>query len=148
VTGFNHGMNGAVIALAVRRPEIAVPLAFISHYAADFVPHYGHSHGKVLTRQFNQFLAADFIIALICMAILGVLFPHKLVLIWLCMVVAAVPDLIWWFYRKSVKQWPKGLDRFTTWHYRVNSRSHINHLYFDAAWFGLIWAAALWFKLR
>jgi hypothetical protein len=41
MTGFNHGMAGAVIALTVKQPVLAVPLAFLSHFATDMIPHFG-----------------------------------------------------------------------------------------------------------
>jgi hypothetical protein len=148
MTGFNHGMTGAVIALAVKKPELALPLAFISHYVTDLIPHFGFEQKKVLGRAFNRFLAADFLLAVVSMIILALLFPAHILLIWSCMILAAAPDIIWWFYRKSVKAWPEGLDKFTAWHYRINNRFHVNHLYFDVTWFGLTWAIAIWFKVK
>lgn len=149
MTGFNHGMVGAVIALSVKQPMLAIPLSLASHYLADFIPHYGFEQKKVLKKSFNRFLLADFLLALLCMVILAVLFPHRILLIWSCMVVAAAPDIIWWFYRRSAKQWPEGLDKFTAWHFRVNNDwAHVGHIYFDAAWFGMIWAIVIWFKIR
>lgn len=149
MTGFNHGMTGAVIALSVKRPELALPLSFISHYAADLIPHYGFVQKDVLDKKFNRFLLADFLIALASMAIVAVLFPHKLLLVWSCMIIAALPDIVWWFYRKTVKSWPRGLDKFSAWHFKINNDfAHVSHLNYDAAWFGLMWAIVIWFKIR
>src|SRR5438270_5495542 len=40
MTATNHAITGAAIALAVKKPELAIPLAFISHFALDAIPHY------------------------------------------------------------------------------------------------------------
>jgi hypothetical protein len=145
MTGFNHGMTGAVIALSVKQPALAIPLSFASHYATDFVPHFGFKLKDVLGRKFNLFTIADFVFSLGLMAGLGLMFPEQRTLIWACMIAAAIPDIVWWFYRSSVRNWPKGLDRFTAWHF--NSNHHVHHFYYDAAWFAAMWAIVLIIKL-
>ncbi len=127
-------MTGAVIALAVINPYLAIPLSLASHYATDLIPHYGFRQSEVLEKSFNKYLALDFVLSVFLMGILGLLFPQQKWLIWACMIVAAIPDLAWWFYRKSVKEWPKGLDRFTAWHFRLNARSHIDTPVYDGLW--------------
>jgi hypothetical protein len=106
MTGTNHGMTGAVIALTVKNPAIAIPLSFASHFAQDILPHwdYGVSRdqnqsGKFFTRRFNIFLAADFLIAVTIMVVLAFIFPSLKWIIWACMIAAASPDLMWAYYR-------------------------------------------------
>ena len=41
MTATNHALTGAVIALAVKQPVLAVPLAFASHFVLDAIPHFG-----------------------------------------------------------------------------------------------------------
>jgi hypothetical protein len=43
MTATNHALTGALIALAVKKPELAIPLALLSHFALDLVPHYNPS---------------------------------------------------------------------------------------------------------
>lgn len=139
-------MTGAVIALAVKQPALAIPLSFASHFAADAIPHFGFKLEQVLGRKFNAFHTADFVLSISLMAILGALFPAKALLIWACMIAAAIPDLAWWFNRKSVRHWPGSLDKITKFHWDISS--HINHLYFDAVWFASMWAIIIFIKLR
>ncbi|HVS78873.1 MAG TPA: hypothetical protein VHD84_01110 [Candidatus Saccharimonadales bacterium] len=40
MTATNHAITGALIALAVKKPELALPLALVSHFALDLIPHY------------------------------------------------------------------------------------------------------------
>lgn len=143
-------MNGAVIALFISRPEIAVPLAFLSHFAADAIPHwdYGTSlkNGKAGSKTFNNILKADFALALACMVILGFLFPAQRWLIWACMAVSAAPDAAWYYYyyvNKAKKyDW---LSRFHDW---TEWSETPKGLYYEAAWFGFVWAVVIWFKIR
>jgi hypothetical protein len=37
----SHAVSGAVIALAIREPVLALPLAFVSHFVLDSLPHIG-----------------------------------------------------------------------------------------------------------
>jgi hypothetical protein len=80
------------------------------------------------------------------MIVLAFLFPERKFLIWACMVAAAIPDIVWWFYRKTVKEWPGGLDRFTTLHFKINDLSHTGHAYYDILWFLVAWIVII-FKL-
>lgn len=106
MTGFNHGITGAVIALSVKNPYVAVPLSFVSHYFQDLIPHwdYGVSRktdktGIFFTKKFNLTLLADFCLSVALMVVLALLFPAHKWLIWACMIAAASPDLAWGYYR-------------------------------------------------
>jgi hypothetical protein len=121
VTGFNHGMTGAVIALVIKQPELAIPLSFASHFACDNIPHFGVKKGTLFNRTFNIILVSDFLFAVLLMGILGWQFPEARVRIWLCMIAAASPDLMWAYYElylKKIKHRIPKLDplaRFHTW---------------------------------
>jgi hypothetical protein len=101
VTGFNHGMTGAIIALTLKQPALAVPIAFASHFIQDAVPHHDYFNEggtKILRDKFNYLLAADFLFSVVLMIILGILFPAHKWLIWFCMAAAALPDAMWAYY--------------------------------------------------
>jgi hypothetical protein len=122
MTGTNHGMTGAAIALLVKEPALAVPLSFLSHFACDAIPHSGlPPGGKLFNRFFNVTLITDFVVAVIMMVILGILFPSHKWLIWACMIAAASPDLMWAYYhlylQKIKNRKPKlgPLARFHSW---------------------------------
>ncbi|MDB5160911.1 MAG: hypothetical protein JWO96_291 [Candidatus Saccharibacteria bacterium] len=102
MTGLNHGLTGAAIALTVKNPVLAVPLSFASHYIQDAVPHFDYFAGKhdeyVLHRRFNVVLAIDAILSLTLMIVLAYLFPSQKWIIWGCMAAAASPDIVWAYY--------------------------------------------------
>ena len=105
MTGTNHGMTGAVIALVVKEPFLAIPLSYASHYACDAIPHYGLVvGGELFDKKFNYTLLADFMTALVIMVILGAKFPSQKWVIWSCMVAAASPDLMWAYYNLYIEK--------------------------------------------
>ena len=99
-------MTGAVLALTVKNPYVAVPLSFVSHYLQDLIPHWDYGVSRqaakkatFFTRKFNLTLLADFCLSLTLMVVLALLFPTHKWLIWACMIAAASPDLVWAYYR-------------------------------------------------
>lgn len=122
MTGTNHGMTGALIALLVKEPGLAIPLSFASHFACDAIPHAGLAEGdKLFAKKFNRILTTDFLVAVGMMGLLGGLFPSERVVIWVCMIAAASPDLMWAYYHlyvETLKRRKARLDplaRFHTW---------------------------------
>lgn len=55
MTATNHALTGAVIALAIKRPEFAIPLAFLSHFAVDAIPHYNPAGVKGFNKLKRKF---------------------------------------------------------------------------------------------
>lgn len=96
MTATNHVITGIVLATAIRQPAIALPLAFVSHFVLDAIPHFGNhklTHGKV--QNFSIFLAVDMAIAASLLLVTFFLAPQG----WQAMVAAGVlaasPDLMW-----------------------------------------------------
>lgn len=65
-----HTIVGAVIAVKVGNPALALPLAFASHFALEFVPHW-NPHLYTETKKFGRvtkkstwFVAADVVLSL------------------------------------------------------------------------------------
>lgn len=132
-------MTGAVIALLVKEPAIAVPLSFVSHFACDAIPHFGLASGvKFFDRKFNTMLISDFIVAVTLMAILGSQFPHQKWTIWACMVAAASPDLMWAYYNLYIKKInnrkPK-YDPIARFHLWIQWSETVKGWFMEFAWF-------------
>lgn len=145
MTGFNHGLAGAIIALTVKQPILAISLAFASHYLLDTLPHRGFSKEQVLGPRFNRLVKIDFVFSLFLMALLALVFPNHVLIIWACMIAAAVPDTAFYFNRRTVKRWPDGLDKFTSFHWHLNN--HVKPFYFDILYFILMSLAILLIRI-
>lgn len=103
MTATNHALTGAAIATLVRQPYLAIPLAFVSHFACDALPHFGINL-KFGNKQMWRYLFAEFIAMLLLSTFLlvsGTSEPIFLLIV--CAVVAMSPDLSWYYYGKKGK---------------------------------------------
>lgn len=91
----NHALVGTAIALAIKQPAIALPLAFASHFVLDLVPHFGY-YGKGFDEAFKH--KATYIeIGLSTVGFLVLLFTFKYT-VWLtaaAAILAMLPDAEW-----------------------------------------------------
>jgi len=116
MTATNHALTGAVIAVTIKRPELAIPLAFVSHFVLDALPHFGVHEDDVLRRNksklFRSVIGID-IVVLVALLILMPLSMHGVPwwVLELAMLAAVAPDLIWVFRfirETRTKQWRPG----------------------------------------
>lgn len=92
----NHLATGAVIALVVQKPAIALPLAFVSHFVADALPHFGFvekgGYGQALKHRLTYVsLAYD----AVGICLLLVLISGQAWYVLLSAFLAVSPDLMW-----------------------------------------------------
>jgi hypothetical protein len=107
MTASNHVLTGAAIAVVVRQPLLAIPLAFLSHFVLDTIPHFGEEEieGHNKSGLFWSILTVDVILLLTWFAFV----PHLLhehispLIIVGCMIAAYAPDLVW-LYRFSYER--------------------------------------------
>jgi hypothetical protein len=141
MTGFNHGITGATIALIVSQPALAIPLAFFSHFVTDMIPHFGLDEKELFGKKFNTILIADFLFAVSLMAVLAILFPDHMWVIWACMIAAASPDLMWAYHRLYVEhlnnRQPK-LGSIAYFHHKIQWSQTLPGVYVEALWFLLV----------
>lgn len=96
MTGSNHVVTGALIAAVVPIPQIAIPLAFLSHFVLDALPHYGDTNKHSwLNRHFKYVLGTDALIMTMFLLAVVLLQPLHWVLILIAALVAVSPDVLW-----------------------------------------------------
>lgn len=96
MTASNHVVVGALIAVAIPHATFAIPLAFVSHFLMDALPHYGDNNKHSwLNRKFKYILLIDILIAIIFLISLAILQPSNWVLYAICGLVATSPDILW-----------------------------------------------------
>ncbi|MGH7237566.1 MAG: hypothetical protein ACREGF_03465 [Candidatus Saccharimonadales bacterium] len=154
MTAVNHALTGAVIAVAVQRPLLAIPLAFVSHFALDGLPHFGipiegKSSADAVARNRKPFyrliLRFDLLLTVVLLISLGVIL-HGQALVYLvlvCSVVAISPDFVWLYLflkqMKAGKLLPYGwFSRFHKW---IQWSEKPWGLGVEAVWLGLAVAA-------
>lgn len=110
MTATNHALTGALIAAVVKRPELAIPLAFLAHFAMDAIPHFGLSYSNPFARnrdkRFKLVLSIDIVISIIVL-ILVPIYLHNRLPIWLSltsMLACMSPDLVWgWHFYQELR---------------------------------------------
>lgn len=93
MTATNHILTGALIGGLVKQPYLALPLALVSHYVLDVLPHFGVSEDEKLI--FRKVLIADTFLAFVILLWLAFTGLPQPVLLVACGIVAASPDLLW-----------------------------------------------------
>lgn len=103
MTGLNHALTGAAIALVVKRPILAIPLAFLSHFVIDAIPHWGNTEFYSPSNPAYLYIVGlDGLLALT--SIIIICYYARRDQIWLivtCAFLAMLPDAVWAFDRSS-----------------------------------------------
>jgi hypothetical protein len=97
MTSINHALTGSIIGLVVGQPLIAVPLAVVSHFVCDAIPHFGSSlpHGVYMkTRAFHNYLVLNAAACFLLVVCLAAYQPRHWLLAAVCAFAAAAPDFL------------------------------------------------------
>lgn len=96
MTATSHAITGTAIALIVKEPVLAMPLALVSHFVLDSLPHFGPSSYAEIQKnktRFNLILAVD---AFLLTVFIGFLFLSGASWIsFACLFLAGCPDFAW-----------------------------------------------------
>jgi hypothetical protein len=101
VTATNHALTGAAIALIINEPVLAIPVAFLSHYVIDVLPHFGipgsikERNKSLLGRVVVLVDAFCFITSLIVLPLLAHRINVNPWLVLACMLAAFAPDAVY-----------------------------------------------------
>ncbi len=96
MTGINHSLAGAAIALAVRQPLLIAPLAFVSHFVCDAMPHLGRIKDMhPWNQKMRTYLLFEAFLCFGALAVCLLIFPQYWLLIGLGMFFATLPDFLW-----------------------------------------------------
>ena len=98
MTTSNHLYAGAAIAMAVPRPLLALPLAVLSHFVLDALPHYGHPGAKgyldVIKHRLTLLMES---VNIIGVPLLVYLLMGQPWWVWMAAAAALLPDAVWVF---------------------------------------------------
>lgn len=104
MTATNHAITGAVIALVIKEPLLALPLAFLSHFVCDAIPHFGVGSFAARDKRphvFRNILKADAFLLVLFFLLLWLL--NAPFIAYIGALLAGSPDLIW-AYRYIFKE--------------------------------------------
>jgi hypothetical protein len=143
MTATNHAITGAVIAVAVTQPILAILLAFGAHFAMDAIPHFGIPAKDVFERNNNRSFRLVLIADCLAAAILLLLIPYLLRnqydwwLVFLCMFACMSPDLVWGarFYHELKTKTQKLKSRFSRFHSHIQWSETYQGAFVELVWF-------------
>ena len=114
MTGLNHVLTGSAIALAVKQPWLAAPLALALHFVLDAIPHFDHELYQYGSKYFTPIMASDAAISVTGVLILCWLVPSLAFTIIIGALFAILPDFLWlYYYTHNRPQW---------WFFRFHSK--------------------------
>ncbi len=113
MTATNHALTGAIIGASIRQPWLALPLAFLSHYVLDAIPHFGAGEGFMNSKYYRFYLMGEALLCFILVATLVVLHHRYWLQASICAFLATSPDLFWinrygYILGKRTKDWKPG----------------------------------------
>ncbi|MGC1177404.1 MAG: hypothetical protein WA843_05020 [Candidatus Saccharimonadales bacterium] len=114
MTAINHALTGSLIGLIVGEPLLAVPLAVVSHFVCDAIPHFGGRlppEVSLKTKWFRNYLITDASLCVALVVCLLVVMPRHWLLSAICAFAAASPDLLSmnrFFKTRAGRPWKAG----------------------------------------
>jgi len=168
MTATNHALTGALIAVVVKKPELAIPLAFLSHFMLDLIPHYnppgvtrdsvannlaGWSE-KMKSRTFRFIFAADMFLFLAALVMVPLVAPAGVSAwtVFLSALAAASPDFFGGFKYLVNLMFGAGSQaktegRLANFHLGLQWMERPWGIYVESAWAVLI-ISLLWLRVR
>ncbi len=145
MTAPNHALTGALIGLSVANPALALPLAFLSHFVLDAIPHYNPPETDMVAlfrskRFVWEFLVLGAGVCLLLVVVLALARPaHWLSAAW-CAFVATSPDLLWIPRFMTARRSGKDVDvshsnLFWRFHDRIQWKTGPKLIWLEAIWF-------------
>jgi len=129
----NHTVFGSLIAVTIKEPALAIPLALVSHFVMDAIPHYGDD--PKAPRGSKRYIMRIFIDA-IASILIGLFFlslnPPNPGLLIICALVAVLPDFLWplaIFIKHKGPLWS-----FFKFHKKIQTESRMG-IYVEIVWF-------------
>ena len=115
MTATNHAITGAIIATVIHKPAIALPIALLSHFATDAIPHFGYGgHGgyrQAIKRKLQKAMMLADPIAFVPFLLI-LITRHASIWVYLAAFLAVSPDLhdfiAYFFFKKDT-----GWNRFS-----------------------------------
>jgi len=108
MTTSNHVYVGAIVGLSIQQPLLAIPLAFLSHFALDALPHYGYGPGSLAEGFKYKLTWVMEAVNIVALPVLAWLLWGAGLLPYVAGIAAISPDLVWihryfWYERKGLE---------------------------------------------
>ncbi len=149
MTATNHVLTGIVIASTIHAPLIALPLALVSHFVLDAIPHFANQFIGFSDFKFKLILGTDIYIAGMCLLMVFFLHPARMWIILFGGILAASPDLMWLpdFVAALRREPAPAQNRLRRLHSKIQWYQKPNGIWVEAVWFVVAFIAAFAFTI-
>ncbi len=136
MTIINHVTTGALVAVAVDKPVIALPAALLSHFVLDVVPHWDYKFKNPLHKQ--AAIMIDMTLTLWLLVVLAALFHPSARLLIAGGFLGILPDAMW--LPEVIKGVPAKLDgqglfyKLRYFHHKIQNEPPYGR-YVEICWF-------------
>jgi hypothetical protein len=150
MTATNHALTGALLGFTISNPAIAIPVAFISHFALDAIPHYdppGDELTRIGSKRFRNELVLHAVLCVLLVVSLALTHPRHWLTAAVCAFAAASPDLFWipkYMTVTSKNKLPPNSNLFWRFHHAIQWWTGPQLLGLELVWF----AASVWLLAR
>ena len=138
MTGINHALTGALLVAAIDKPLVALPLALLSHFALDAVPHYGDGTGTVkpASRQLQWAIRVDTLLVGLFLLAVFIFRPEQWSFIIMGALLGMSPDIMWLpaYVRQRRQMEPKERNWLMRFHQKIQWCERKWGIGVDAAW--------------
>jgi hypothetical protein len=146
MTGTNHAMTGGVIGLAIGGP-IAIPFAFVAHFALDAMPHLGYEEVEDRIKNRNTLLKVIAVDGVMGIIVIGLAIASDVPwYVYASMIACMSPDFVWGyrfvFEEKFGKLKPGPLSGLNKFHSDIQTRESPQGIFIEIAWFVLMFFLA------
>ncbi len=136
MTATNHAIMGAIIVAVIPQPLVSLPLAFVSHFVLDSLPHAGGEPTEKWC-YIKTIWVIDSILLLILFSFLYFVKDSGWYVI-IGAMLAESPDLAWVYRYAWIEKWgklrPKKLNAFNQFHSRIQKYEFKNGIYIEIVW--------------
>lgn len=149
MTATNHVLTGILIVSVVHNPVIALPLALLSHFALDALPHYGDRLNRLNSFKFKLVLGSDIYLALMVLVLMLILHPPHMWLLIFGGILGASPDLMWIpDFISALRGLPAPVyGRIRRFHSKIQWYQEPKGAWVEAAWFVAVFITAFGFTI-
>ena len=134
MTTTSHAITGALVATIIKQPYLAIPLAFLSHFISDMLPHF-ELRWKFGSRETWIRLITDGLIAIAVAIFLVANGVKNPVLMAICGFAAMSPDLFWLYYGlKDKMNKPESFDWLSKIHAKIQWYEKPSGIVFELPW--------------
>jgi hypothetical protein len=142
MTNLNHAATGALVAVAVHNPWVGLPVAFLSHFVIDAIPHWDYFEKNFMMRRVS--LVIDITLTLYLLIVLSLTVDASRRLVIGGGVLGIAPDLMWAPYlitgNRSTTHKKNPLHMARRFHFWIQTKEFVQGIYIEVGWLILVLA--------